>query len=232
VYASASGNGAASVDVLPPKKKIACFVSGGGSNMKKIYEAIQDGRINGEITVVVSDKSGCGGWTYAVEKGMTTVLFPPKKGEEGNSAADVVKILKAEQIDYVLLAGYLKLVPLEIVQAFPQAILNIHPALLPAFGGKGYHGMNVHRAVVASGARWTGPTVHFIDEEYDRGSIIAQTPVPVYPTDTPEEVAARVLAQEWVLYSVVVSALCSGSYQWREDGVIMLKTQDPEHAFA
>jgi len=199
--------------------------------MRKIYEAIQDGRINGEITVVVSDKPGCGGWKYAEERGMKTVQFPPKKGEPGLTASDVVQILKAEQIDYVLLAGYLKLVPADLVQAFPQAMLNIHPALLPAFGGKGYHGMNVHRAVVASGARWTGPTVHFIDEEYDRGTIAAQTPVPVYPTDSPEDVAQRVLEQEWIVYPEVVAALCSDSFEWREDGVIMLKSQDPQIAF-
>ena len=98
-------------------------------------------------------------------------------------------------MDYIILAGYMKLIPSELVQCFPRAILNIHPGLLPSFGGKGYYGTRVHKAVIASGARFSGPTVHFIDEEYDTGPILAQAVVPVYPADSPDTLAARVLQQ-------------------------------------
>jgi len=104
-------------------------------------------------------------------------------------------------VDYIILAGYVKLIPSQLVQRFPRAILNIHPGLLPSFGGKGFYGNRVHKAVIASGARFSGPTVHFIDEEYDTGPILAQAVVPVYPTDSPDTLATRVLQQACVLNS-------------------------------
>jgi phosphoribosylglycinamide formyltransferase len=113
----------------------------------------------------------------------------------------------------------MKLIPSEVVRAFPRAILNIHPGLLPSFGGKGFYGMRVHEAVIASGARLSGPTVHFIDEEYDTGPILAQAAVPVLPTDTPQALAARVLREEHRLYPECVAALCDGRVTWRQDGV-------------
>mmetsp|Transcript_21468 Transcript_21468/g.29835 ORF Transcript_21468/g.29835 Transcript_21468/m.29835 type:complete len:303 (+) Transcript_21468:98-1006(+) len=212
-----------------PRKRLSVWVSGGGSNFKALYRATQDGRINGDITMVVSDKPGCGGWEFAREVGIPTLHFPPKKGQEGLSAGDVVALLKEAQVDYVLLAGFLKLVPSEVVSAFPRAVLNIHPALLPAFGGKGYYGHHVHQAVVDSGARVSGPTIHFVDEEYDKGKIVAQRAVPVYPTDGPEDVARRVLEQEHKLFPEVVGMLCNESYEWREDSVIMFKQADQEN---
>eukprot|EP00890_Picochlorum_soloecismus_P000907 jgi/Picsp_1/1817/NSC_05284-R1_phosphoribosylglycinamide formyltransferase len=123
------------------------------------------------------------------------------------------------KVDFIILAGYMKLIPSQLVQRFPRAILNIHPGLLPSFGGKGYYGSRVHRAVISSGARFSGPTVHFIDEEYDTGPILAQAVVPVYPTDSPDTLAARVLQQEHQLYPRCVAALCSGRVSWREDGI-------------
>jgi phosphoribosylglycinamide formyltransferase len=124
--------------------------------------------------------------------------------------------------DFVLLAGYLKLIPVELCRAFPRAMLNIHPGLLPSFGGKGYYGERVHKAVIASGARFSGPTVHFVDAEYDTGPILAQRVVPVFPTDTPKQLAARVLKEEHAVYPVCVAALVDGRVGWREDGVPIL----------
>ena len=98
-------------------------------------------------------------------------------------------------MEAVALAGYMKLVPAALLRAFPRAVLNIHPGLLPSFGGQGFYGARVHAAVLASGARFSGPTVHFVDEEYDTGPILAQAVVPVYPTDLPEQLAARVLRE-------------------------------------
>ena len=113
----------------------------------------------------------------------------------------------------------MKLIPEVVVKTFPRAIVNIHPGLLPSFGGKGFYGSRVHQAVVESGARFSGPTVHFIDEEYDTGPILAQAVVPVYPTDSADILAARVLKEEHKLYPRCVAAICSGRVGWRSDGI-------------
>ncbi|KAG2446542.1 hypothetical protein HYH02_008529 [Chlamydomonas schloesseri] len=207
--------------------RLAVFVSGGGSNFKAIHAAIQDGRINGTVAVVVSDVPGCGGVTYAQQHGIPTLTYPVvKKGDfagQGLTASQLVDGLKnTYKCDYVILAGYLKLIPSELCRAFPRAMLNIHPGLLPSFGGKGYYGERVHKAVIASGARWSGPTVHFVDEEFDTGPILAQRVVPVYPNDTSKQLAARVLKEEHAVYPHCVAALCDGRIGWREDGIPIL----------
>ena len=136
------------------------------------------------------------------------------------STACQVELLREELgVDFVVLAGYLKLIPSELCRAYPRGILNIHPALLPAFGGKGFYGKRVHQAVVESGARFSGATVHFVDEEYDRGPILAQRTVEVRPGDSAEDLAARVLREEHQLYSEALAALCSERVEWREDGI-------------
>ncbi|GAQ84210.1 Formyl transferase [Klebsormidium nitens] len=207
------------------KKRIAVFVSGGGSNYKAIQAAIDAGKVNGEVVAVISDKPGCKATEFASEKGVHVSAYPKsaKFAPEGLSAEDLVQLLREKKVDIVLLAGFLKLLPAELVKAFPQAILNIHPALLPAFGGKGFYGLRVHSAVIKSGAWFSGPTVHFIDENYDAGVIVAQRIVRVLPTDTPEELQARVLKEEHYLYPIVVSALCDGRIRWRDDGVPILE---------
>ncbi|XP_030491419.2 phosphoribosylglycinamide formyltransferase, chloroplastic [Cannabis sativa] len=209
------------------RKKLAVFVSGGGSNFRSIYEASVQGSILGDIVVLVTNKRGCGGAEFAREKGIPIVLFPKTKDEfEGISPADLVASLRGFEVDFVLLAGYLKLLPAELIRAYPKSILNIHPSLLPAFGGKGYYGMKVHKAVVASGARFSGPTIHFVDEHYDTGRILAQTVVPVLPNDTPEEVATRVLQEEHRLYVEVVEAMCEDRIVWRQDGVPLIQSKE------
>lgn len=134
--------------------------------------------------------------------------------------------MQEHRVDLVLLAGYLKLVPPSLVRAYRRAMLNIHPALLPAFGGPGLYGRRVHEAVLASGARFSGATVHFVDEEYDTGPILAQAAVEVSPLDSAAALARRVLAQEHALYPCCVAALVEGRVTWREDGVpIIWKAQ-------
>eukprot|EP00271_Cylindrocystis_brebissonii_P004290 TRINITY_DN15926_c0_g1_i1.p1 TRINITY_DN15926_c0_g1~~TRINITY_DN15926_c0_g1_i1.p1 ORF type:complete len:310 (-),score=33.92 TRINITY_DN15926_c0_g1_i1:195-1124(-) len=207
------------------KRRIAVFVSGGGSNFRAIHASMKEGKIYGEVVAVVSDKPECGGCAYAVKEQIPVLPFPrsAKFAPEGLSAEDLVISLRRLSVDYVVLAGFLKLLPAELLNAYPRAILNIHPALLPAFGGKGYYGMKVHEAVVRSGARFSGPTVHFIDEKYDNGPIVAQRIVPVLPFDTPADVQARVLAQEHSLYSHVLAALCEDRITWREDGIPLIR---------
>ncbi|KAH6837775.1 Formyl transferase [Perilla frutescens var. hirtella] len=173
--------------------------------------------------------SDCGGAEFARDKGIPVILFPRRKGaQEVFSAEDLVIALRSYRVDFILLAGYLKLIPVELIKAYRKAIVNIHPSLLPAFGGKGYYGMKVHKAVIASGARYSGPTIHYVDEEYDTGRILAQRVVPVLAKDTAEELAARVLDEEHKLYVAVCAALCEERISWREDGVPLIQSkQDP-----
>ncbi|XP_073026537.1 LOW QUALITY PROTEIN: phosphoribosylglycinamide formyltransferase, chloroplastic-like [Primulina eburnea] len=209
------------------KKNLAVFVSGGGSNFRSIHEAGLSGSVHGDIAVLVTDKPECGGAEFAREKGIPVFIFPERKdAQEGLSAENLVIALRSYKVDFILLAGYLKLIPTELIRAFPKSILNIHPSLLPAFGGKGYYGMKVHKAVIASGARYSGPTIHFVDEQYDTGRILAQRVVPVLAYDTFEELAARVLHEEHRLYVEVVSALCEDRIVWREDGVPLIKSKE------
>ncbi|KAG6544542.1 hypothetical protein Mapa_013962 [Marchantia paleacea] len=205
--------------------KLAVFLSGGGSNFRALHASTLSNSIYGDFVVVVSDKPACKGCDYAREHNVPVLAFPQSKkhAPEGLSAADLVEAVRKLEVDYVLLAGYLKLIPEELVRAYPRSILNIHPALLPAFGGKGYFGMKVHEAVIKSGARFSGATVHFVDEKYDSGPILAQRIVPVLADDSGHDLAARVLKEEHVLYSEAVAALCEDRVFWREDGVPLIR---------
>ncbi|KAL0695869.1 hypothetical protein Bca4012_063049 [Brassica carinata] len=215
------------------RKKLAVFVSGGGSNFKKIHEGCIGGSVNGDVVLLVTNKKDCGGAEYARSNGIPVLVFPKPQREssDGLSPTELVDVLREYGVDFVLLAGYLKLIPVELVQAFPKRILNIHPALLPAFGGKGLYGMRVHKAVLASGARYSGPTIHFVDEEYDTGRILAQSAVRVIANDTPEELAKRVLDEEHKLYVEVVAAICEERIKWREDGVPLIQSKDNPDEF-
>ncbi|XP_073159268.1 phosphoribosylglycinamide formyltransferase, chloroplastic [Henckelia pumila] len=214
------------------KKNLAVFVSGGGSNFRSIYEASLSGSVHGDIAVLVTNKPECGGAEFARQKGIPVyIVHKLKDAQEGISAEDLVTILRSYKVDFVLLAGYLKLIPTELIRAFPNSILNIHPSLLPAFGGKGYYGIKVHKAVIASGARYSGATIHFVDEQYDTGRILAQRIVPVLAYDTPEELAARVLHEEHKLYVEAVSALCEDRITWRKDGVPLIKSKGNPHEY-
>lgn len=206
------------------RAKLAVFVSGGGSNFRAIHAGCKKNAIHGDVAFVVSDKPGCKGVEYAMENNIPVLAYPKgKNAPEGISPTELVENLRLAGVEYILLAGYLRLLPSELVHAYPRAILNIHPALLPSFGGKGFFGMKVHEAVIRSGARYTGATVHYVDEKYDTGPILAQRVVPVRVDDTPAELASRVLKEEHKLYSFAVSALCEDRIFWREDGVPIIR---------
>ncbi|KAG8365366.1 hypothetical protein BUALT_Bualt18G0097200 [Buddleja alternifolia] len=209
------------------RKNLAVFVSGGGSNFRSIYEATLNGSVHGGVVVLVTNKHDCGGAEYAGDKSIPVIVFPGKKdSKEVFSTEDLVTALRSYKVDFILLAGYLKLIPVELVRAYPKSILNIHPSLLPAFGGKGYYGMKVHEAVIASGARYSGPTIHYVDEQYDTGRILAQRVVPVLAKDTAQELASRVLHEEHKLYVDVAAALCEERITWREDGVPLIQSKE------
>ncbi|XP_030471198.1 phosphoribosylglycinamide formyltransferase, chloroplastic-like [Syzygium oleosum] len=212
------------------KKKLAVFVSGRGSNFRAIHEACVAGTISGEVAAVVTEKSGCAGAVFARDMDIPVLLFPKTKQDpDALSASDLIVALRRYEVDFILLAGYLKLIPIELIKSFPKSIINTHPSLLPAFGGKGYYGMKVHDSVIASGARYSGPTIHFIGEHYDRGCILAQRVIPVLANDTAEELATRVLQVEHRLYVETVAALCEERIVWREDGIPLIRSiENPE----
>ncbi|XP_058750380.1 phosphoribosylglycinamide formyltransferase, chloroplastic-like [Vicia villosa] len=213
--------------VIGRRKKLAVFVSGGGSNFKAIHEASKRGSVHGDIIVLVTNKSECGGAEYAGNNDIPVILFPKAKEEsEGLCPNDLVDTLRRLEVDFILLAGYLKLIPVELIRAYERSIFNIHPSLLPAFGGKGHYGMKVHKAVIASGARFSGPTIHYVDEHYDTGRILAQRVVPVLANDTAEDLSARVLREEHRLYVEVVEALCEDRIVWRKDGVPLIQSKE------
>lgn len=200
-----------------PRTRIAAFVSGGGSNFVAVHD-FQRSRGDvaaGEVVLVVSNKSGCGALARAIERGITCVVLA--NARDGDA---LLALLREHHVDVLVLAGYLALVPPAVTRAYRGRIVNVHPALLPAFGGPGMYGRHVHAAVLAAGARISGATVHFVDEVYDRGAIIAQWPVPVFEEDSPETLAARVLRVEHVLLPRVVELLCAESLALDDDGTV------------
>jgi phosphoribosylglycinamide formyltransferase-1 len=138
------------------------------------------------------------------------VIDPKSYGDESDYVRDLEAALDAHHVNFVALAGYLRKIPSSIVRKFKNRMLNIHPALLPSFGGKGYYGRRVHEAVIEYGVQWTGVTVHLVDEEYDTGPIVLQEPVRVEPVDTPESLAARVLETEHQVYPKAIGLFAAG----------------------
>jgi phosphoribosylglycinamide formyltransferase-1 len=195
--------------------RIGVLASGGGSNLQALLDhmaALGDAAA-GAVVLVISDRSSAG----ALERARAAGIDARHIGKDAPANA-LAAALVEHRIDLVVLAGYLRLVPADVTRAYRGRIVNIHPALLPAFGGPGMYGAHVHRAVLAHGCTVSGPTVHFVDEVYDRGAIIAQHPVPVRRDDTPESLAARVLTAEHQLYPAVIAALCAGTVTLDAEG--------------
>ena len=185
--------------------RVAVAVSGRGSNLEALLRALGPGA-PARVALVLSDRPGAAALDRAREHGVPAVVLPDPSDPAGWLAP-----LEQHRIDLVVLAGYLRLVPAPVIGRYRDRIVNIHPALLPAFGGRGMYGRRVHEAVLASGARESGATVHLVDEVYDRGAILAQRRVPVLPGDTPDRLAARVLEIEHrLLPAVVLAAAVAG----------------------
>lgn len=191
--------------------RIAVLASGGGTNLQSLLDRFNaQGSPVARVELVVGSRGGIGALERAERSGVPAeVLSVRELGAEVYTDA-LLAALDRQRIDLVVLAGFLQLVPLVVVERYEGRMINIHPALLPAFGGAGMYGIRVHRAVIESGTRVSGPTVHYVGEEYDSGAIIAQWPVPVLPDDTPEALAARVLAVEHRLLPLVVEGLARG----------------------
>lgn len=187
---------------------VAVCVSGRGSNLAALLDALNDlgGSAPARVGLVLSNRAEAGALHMARARQIPAIVFEnPARAEEWTAP------LREHRIDLLVLAGYLKLVPSEVVAAYRNRILNVHPALLPAFGGPGMYGLAVHRAVLAAGVPESGATVHLVTEEYDQGPILAQARVPVEAGDTPESLAARVLgAEHRLLPAAVIAAARAG----------------------
>ena len=202
------------------RTRIAVLASGGGSNLQAILDhlcALGDSR-HGDVVVVASNRPDAGALARAHRAGIAGVVLRSPHAPDG---AALAATLDAHRVELVALAGYMRLVPPEVTAAYRGRMLNVHPALLPDFGGAGMYGDRVHRAVLAAGARLSGPSVHFVDEVYDHGAVIAQWPVPVLPDDDDRTLAARVLRAEHLLYPRVVNAVAGGEVRLGVDGNVL-----------
>jgi phosphoribosylglycinamide formyltransferase-1 len=185
--------------------RIAVLASGRGSNFEAILTAITEERLKAEIGLVMSNKSKAGALEIARNHNIPAVHFSIKQydsQEEFDYA--FLKLLHDYEINLIILAGYLKMISPVIIKKYKNRILNIHPALLPSFGGKGLYGHYVHEAIIEYGCKVSGVTVHLVDEEYDTGPIVMQRCVPVEENDTPDTLAARVLKQEHKIYAEAI----------------------------
>jgi phosphoribosylglycinamide formyltransferase-1 len=190
---------------------VALFASGRGSNVQAILDAIRNGFLPARACLLMSNSTDAGALSVARSHGIpTAVLMRASFPSDESYAGAMLSMLREHETTFVALAGYLKRIPADVVGAFKGSMFNIHPALLPAFGGKGMYGHFVHEAVIASGAKQSGATVHLVDEEYDRGPIVAQETVPVLPGDTPDSLARRVLEVEHRLYPATLKAYAEG----------------------
>ena len=193
--------------------KIAVLVSGGGTNLQALIDAQSRGELGGgKISAVISSKESA----YALERAKKADIpgyVLPRKGFESNQEMTIalVRLLQSLEIDLVVLAGCMVIFTQELVDAYPNAIMNVHPALIPSFCGEGFYGLHVHEAALAYGVKLSGATVHFVSAECDGGPIIAQKAVPVMSDDTPETLQRRIMEEaEWKLLPEAVSAFCQG----------------------
>lgn len=192
---------------------IAVMVSshGRGSNMQAIIDSCRNGSINGQVGVVIGTRADAPAMERARSQGIPVVEVQPKSfPSDAEYASRLLEVLAQYKVDLICLAGYMRILPSEVVAAYRWRIMNIHPALIPMFCGKGMYGERVHQAALEYGVKVSGCTVHFVDEEYDTGPIIVQKCVPVEEGDTPETLAARVLSQEHKAYPEAIQLFALG----------------------
>jgi phosphoribosylglycinamide formyltransferase-1 len=204
---------------------IAVFASGRGSNFLAILNAIQSGTLPARVALLLSNNANAGALETARERNIPAVHLSEKQfaGTEDFSAS-MLDVLQKNNVDLIALAGYLKKIPAAVVRQYRNRILNVHPALLPKFGGHGLYGRHVHEAVIAARETISGATVHLVDEEYDRGPIVLQKSVAVIPSDTPETLAEKVLKVEHEIYPQALAAFAQNRIQIEGTKVWMKST--------
>ena len=193
--------------------RTAVLVSGGGTNLQAIIDAIADGKItNAQICIVISNNPGVYALTRAENAGIENRVISPKDYEtRGAFHAALMAALQEADVDLIVLAGYLVKIPAEIIHAFPNRIINVHPSLIPSFCGTGYYGLKVHEGVLSRGVKVTGATVHFVDDGMDTGPIILQKAVRVEEDDTPQVLQRRVMEEaEWQILPRAIDLIANG----------------------
>ena len=193
--------------------KVAVLVSGGGTNLQAIIDAVNEGKItNAEISLVISNNKNAYALERAKNAGIVSMCISPKEyATRDDFHVALTKTLKNEGVDLVVLAGYLVAIPEMLVKEFPNKIINVHPSLIPSFCGVGYYGLKVHEAALARGVKVTGATVHFVDCGMDTGPIILQKAVDIEAGDTPEVLQRRVMEQaEWVILPRAIDMIANG----------------------
>lgn len=194
-------------------KRIAVFASGGGTDFQSVIDA-NEAQPFCEIAVLIASKSGIGAIERAKKHGIRTAVYAKKDWPDLEELyVALSSFLKAEGVDYIILAGWLKIIPESFIKEFEDRIINIHPSLIPSFCGGGYYGLRVHSAVLEYGAKISGCTVHFVNEVPDGGAIIAQRAVEVKEDDTPETLQTRILEEEHKLLPYCVKKLCEGKIE-------------------
>ncbi|MDR9419705.1 phosphoribosylglycinamide formyltransferase [Gracilimonas sp.] len=182
-------------------KNLVVFASGSGTNFQSIIDAVESGELTANIAGLITNKPNIGALERALTHGIPSrIISPQEYSTEDEFAEELLKQLRAWGTDLIALAGYLKKIPSSVIREYENRILNIHPALLPKFGGKGFYGLNVHKAVIEAGEKESGCSVHIVTEEFDEGPVITQKKVPVQNDDTPKKLAQRILEQEHKLY--------------------------------
>lgn len=202
--------------------RIAVLVSGGGTNLQALIDAQKAGQIgNGSIELVVASKPGVYALERAADNGIASRVLSRKDfGSIADYSKALAQLLKEEKIDLVVLAGFLTIIDEQMFEAFPYRILNVHPALIPSFCGKGYYGLHVHEAALAKGVKLSGATVHFVTPECDAGPIVLQKAVEVRWDDTPETLQQRIMEEaEWKILPEAVRLFCDGRLQVTDDKV-------------
>jgi phosphoribosylglycinamide formyltransferase-1 len=197
------------------QKKIGVLLSGRGSNFLAIADAIDAGRLQAEIAVVISNRADAAGLEAAKKLGLKAELVPSKGRTREEHDTEVIAALKTAEVELICLAGYMRLLSPAFVRAFPNRILNIHPSLLPAFPG-----LEAQKQAIAYGVKVSGCTVHFVDEHLDHGPIILQKTVPVLETDDEHSLSARILEQEHVAYSEAIGLVLSGEVEVQDRKVV------------
>ena len=193
-------------------KHLVFFASGSGTNFQSVINAVTAGKINARIMGLVSNKPDIGAVGRAQKHNIATKVLNPTTFANQQAYEDVLlDTLEKWAPDLIVLAGYLLKIPTSVIKKYEGKIINIHPALLPKYGGKGFYGMNVHKAVIEAGEPESGCSVHFVTEVYDEGPVISRKTVPVKSTDTPEKLASRVLKQEHKLLPEVIQDLLTNS---------------------
>jgi phosphoribosylglycinamide formyltransferase-1 len=189
--------------------KIAVLISGGGTNLQSIIDNVENGVINGEIKLVISNKSNAYGLERAKEHNIPAFFI-----EKENRNGKILEMLDVENIDLVILAGYLKILSSEIIKKYNKRIINIHPSLIPKYCGKGYYGEKVHKAVIENKEKYSGATVHFVDEGIDTGKILMQEKLEINENDDYKSLAKKILKIEHKILVKVVAEISKGDYNF------------------